>query len=453
MTRIIKAETFGTVAHADETLAQPNAIESETKTWGEADLHGRLTALVGLVLRANFPELRVGDLCWIERPGMRPLPALAVGFVGDEAALLPLGETVGVGPQSRVVSMGRAATISCGPGLLGRIVNGMGDPMDGAGPLVGEPWPLDRPPPNPLLRARIREPLATGIRAIDALSPIGLGQRIALLAGPGVGKSTLLGQIARSANVDVVVVALIGERGREVREFVEDTLSAEVRRRAVVVASTADAPALVRLRAAAVATAIAEYFRDGGKRVLLLVDSLTRYARAQREVGLASGEPSVRQGFPPSVFERLPRLCERAGPAAKGTITAVYAVLTTGGEGAEDPIAEEAMAILDGHWVLDAARAASGRFPAIDPVRSLSRVMPSLVSTQHAAAAARVRESCSTLAEKRDLVSVGAYKAGTDRALDRALALEPALDKFLCQARDERVPWAETVRMLESLSR
>ncbi|MEK6606207.1 MAG: FliI/YscN family ATPase [Myxococcota bacterium] len=414
-------------------------------------LEGRVTAIVGLVLRARLARVRVGDLCVIDRDGAPPLRAEVVGFSGDEATLIPLGDPAGVGPDSGVRSTGRPSAIRCGDALLGRVLDGLGDPIDGGGAIDGEEWPIDRAAPDALARRRIRAPLATGMRAIDGLATLGEGQRVAVLAGPGAGKSTLLAQIARSAAVDAVVVALVGERGREVREFIEDGLGAECRRRAVVVVATSDAPALVRLRAAHVATAVAEHFRERGRRVLLLVDSLTRYARAQREVGLAAGEPPVRMGFPTSVFTMLPRLLERAGASERGSITGLYAVLASADD-RDDPIADEAMALLDGHLVLDPRAAAAGRFPALDVARSLSRVMPSLVDEEHLAAAARVRDLCATLAEKQDLLAAGAYRAGGDPVLDRALAKARAIEGFLRQGPGERVPLDETRRALRALA-
>lgn len=442
MTRIIKR------AEAESLLAAEPASPA-LELVGSAP-EGRVTALVGLVLRAWLPELRIGDMWLIDRKGLPPLPAEVVSFVGEEAALVPLGDPRGVGPNSRAWSTRCPASIGASEALLGRILNGLGEAIDGRGLVANATaWPIDRPAPDPLSRARIAEPLTTGVRAIDGLATMGVGQRLALVAGPGGGKSTLLGLVARSQQTDVVVVGLIGERGREVREFIEDALGAEARRRAVVVVATADEPALLRIRAAHVATAVAEYFRDQGRRVLLLLDSLTRYARAQREVGLACGEPPARQGFPPSVFERLPRLCERAGPAVRGSITALYAVLAPSGD-LDDPIVDETMALVDGHIILDARAAASGLFPAIDPVRSLSRVMPTIVSPEHLDAAAKVRALYATLAEKQDLIALGARG---DPALDRAIAKAPMLERFLRQGKDQQVPLGETLVALQSLVR
>jgi type III secretion protein N (ATPase) len=423
---------------------------------------GRVTELVGLVLRATAPGARAGELVTIERARGAPLRAEVVGFHGEQVILLPLGTAEGVGPDSVVRPTGRPFSVRCGAWLLGRVVDGLGDPIDGyvgaeergrhrpledAQPIW---WPVERAAPDPLRRRRITRPLALGVRAIDAVCTVGEGQRIGLFAGAGLGKSTLLGQIARHTDAEVIVIGLVGERGREVRDFLETQLDDESRRRAVCVCATSDAPPLLRLKSALVATAIAEWFRDQGKRVLLLVDSLTRVARAQREVGLAAGEPPARQGYPPSVFAMLPRLLERSGQSDKGSITAIYAVLTARDE-TDDPIAEEVRAILDGHIVLAAERAARNQWPAIDPVRSLSRVMDNLVDEPHRRAAARLRELLATYERQRDLVLLGAYRPGADRATDDALDRVGAIDAFLRQERDERAVFADSKRALIAL--
>ena len=414
---------------------------------------GRVTELIGLVLRATAPGARAGELVIVERTRGAPLRAEVVGFHGEQVILLPLGEAAGVGPDSVVRPTGKPFSIRCGPSLLGRVIDGLGDPIDGGGALDDaklDLWAVERAAPDPLKRKRVTEALPLGVRAIDAVATVGEGQRIGLFAGPGLGKSTLLGQIARHTEADVIVIGLVGERGREVRDFLETQLDAESRRRAVCVCATSDAPPLLRLKSALVATAVAEYFREQGKRVLLLVDSLTRVARAQREVGLAAGEPPARQGYPPSVFAMLPRLLERSGQSDKGSITAVYAVLTSGDDG-DDPIAEEVRAILDGHIVLTPERAARNQWPAIDPVRTLSRVMDDLVDEPHRRAAARVREVLSTYERQRDLVLLGAYRKGADRATDEALERVGAVEAFLRQGRDERAAFADSKRALLAL--
>lgn len=414
---------------------------------------GRVTELIGLVLRATAPGARAGELVTVERARGGPLRAEVVGFHGEQVILLPLGTAAGVGPDSVVRPTGKPFSIRCGPALLGRVVDGLGDPIDGRGPLDEAgltAWAVERAAPDPLLRRRVTRALPLGVRALDAIATVGEGQRLGLFAGPGLGKSTLLGQIARNADAEVIVIGLVGERGREVRDFLETQLDDDSRRRAVCVVATSDAAPLLRLKSALVATAVAEHFREQGKRVLLLVDSLTRVARAQREVGLAAGEPPARQGYPPSVFALLPRLLERSGQSDKGSITAVYAVLTAGDD-ADDPIADEVRAILDGHIVLSAERAARNQWPAIDPVRSLSRVMDELVDDEHRRAAARLREVVATYERQRDLVLLGAYRAGADRATDDALARVGAVEAFLRQGRDERVPFADSRRALLAL--
>jgi type III secretion protein N (ATPase) len=416
-----------------------------------AQVAGRVSELTGLVVRATAPGARVGELVVIDRAGP-PLAAEVVGFAGDEVVLLPLGATDGVGPDSTVRPTGKPLAVRCGDALLGRVIDALGEPMDGGAPLGDEleSWPVEREAPGALQRRRITRPFATGVRAIDSVLTLGEGQRVGLFAGPGLGKSSLLGQIARQASADVIVIGLVGERGREVRDFLESQLDDAARARAVCVVATSDAPPLLRLKSALTATAVAEWFRERGKRVLLIVDSLTRVARAQREVGLAAGEPPVRQGHPPSTFALLPRLLERTGWSASGPITAVYSVLTAA-DAADDPIAEEVRAILDGHIVLSAERAARNQWPAIDPVQSLSRVMDDVVDVPHRDAAARLREVLATWERQRELVMMGAYREGTDPATDDALARLDEVDEFLRQTRDEHFTLEETRRALIAL--
>ena len=372
---------------------------------------GKVLGVTGLALRIALPGVRVGDLLIVQRRG-GPLGCEVVGFGQDEAIAMPLGHLTGVGPEDRVEATGGPLQVRASRALLGRVVDGLGRPLEGSPLEGGVLVPVDRNPPNPLHRRPIAAPVVTGLRVLDALLTVGEGQRVWLFAGSGVGKSTLLGAIARGASADVVVVALVGERGREVSEFLERSLGAEGRARSVVVAATSDAPALERLRAAQVATAYAEAFRDEGARVLLLVDSVTRFARAQREIGLAAGEPPARRGYPPSVFAMLPRLLERSGQGATGSITAVYTVLVEGGD-MDEPIADEVRGILDGHVVLDRAIAARGRYPAVDVTTSLSRVMDSIVSREHVSAARRLRGFLATYEAKRDLIAMGAYAKGS----------------------------------------
>jgi type III secretion protein N (ATPase) len=413
---------------------------------------GRVAGVVGVLLRVVVPGARIGDLLTVRRRG-EELLAEVVGFHEAEALALPLGELTGVGPDDAVESTGRGLEVLAGPGLLGRILDGLGRPLDGRALPGGlRPVPVDRAAPPALARRPVRETMATGVRAIDGLLTLGVGQRVGLFAGSGVGKSTLLGSIARGARADVVVVALVGERGREVSEFVERTLGEEGRRRAVLVVATSDAPPVERLRAAQVATAVAESFRDDGKRVLLLLDSVTRFARAGREIGLAAGEPPARRGYPPSVFALLPRLLERSGQGASGSITALYTVLVEGGD-LDEPIADEVRGILDGHIVLDRAIAGRGHYPAISVVQSVSRVMDAVVTPEHRAAAQRLRTLLARYEEKRDLVTLGAYASGNDPALDAAIAALPELERFLSQEAGEIVPLEISVSRVTELAR
>lgn len=408
---------------------------------------GRVLAVTGLSLRFSMPGVRVGDVVLVKRKG-DPLACEVVGFERGEAVGMPLGAIAGVGPDDEVESTGGGFVVRASDALLGRVVDGLGRPIDGGPPLDGGVLvSVDRDPPSPLERRAVSEPLATGVRVLDGLMTMGEGQRVGLFAGSGVGKSTLLGAIARGTEADVVVVALVGERGREVGEFLDHALGEEGRRRSVVVVATSDVAALERLRAAQVATAYAEHFRDEGKRVMLLVDSVTRFARAQREVGLAAGEPPARRGYPPSVFAMLPRLLERSGQGPRGSITALYTVLVEGGD-MDEPIADEVRGILDGHVVMDRALAARGRYPAVDPTVSLSRVMDAVVKPEHRDAARRLRALVATYEQKRDLVTLGAYAKGSDKELDDALVRMPKIEQFLRQSPQDRVSFEDTVSLL-----
>jgi len=412
---------------------------------------GRVLGVTGLNVRFEMPGVRVGDVVQILRRG-GPLACEVVGFDRGQAIALPLGTIAGVGPDDAVESTGAPLSVRAGDGLLGRVVDGLGRPFDGGPPIEGVLVPVDRDPPPALERRPVDRRVVTGVRVIDGLLALGEGQRVGLFAGSGVGKSTLLGAIARGAEADVVAVALVGERGREVGEFLDRSLGSQGRKKSVVVVATSDVAALERLRAAQVATAYAEYFRDQGARVLLLVDSITRFARAQREVGLAAGEPPARRGYPPSVFAILPRLLERSGQSARGSITAIYTVLVEGGD-MDEPVADEVRAILDGHVVLDRLLGARGRYPAVDVTVSLSRVMNAVATRDHQAAARRLRELVSVYEAKRDLVTLGAYAKGTDKELDEAIARMPRIEAFLRQDPAERTPYDVTIAGLQSAIR
>ncbi len=407
---------------------------------------GRVRSVTGLALRCTMPGVRIGDVLNVRRRG-EPLRCEVVGFEGGEAIAMPLGTLMGVGLDDDVESTGGPLRVRASSSLLGRVVDALGAPLDGGAPIGGDIVVVDASPPSALDRSPIARPIATGIRAIDGLLTLGEGQRVGLFAGSGVGKSTLLGAIARGVDADAVVVALVGERGREVGEFLNRSLGDEGRKKSVVVVATSDASALERLRAAQVATAYAEHFRDQGGRVLLLVDSITRFARAQREVGLAAGEPPARRGYPPSVFAMLPRLLERSGQSARGSITAIYTVLVEGGD-MDEPIADEVRGILDGHIVLDRAIAARGRYPAIDICGSLSRIMAGIVPREQAEAARKLRAFLAIFEEKRDLVALGAYAKGGDHDLDEAIEKMPKIEAFLQQSGTEKHRFDDTVRAL-----
>ena len=412
---------------------------------------GRVTRIAGLAVEAALGAVRIGELVEIRSPGRAPLAAEVVGVREDRAILMPFGDLAGVGLDGEVRATGRPVTMRVGEALLGRILDGLGQPIDGRPPPVGtEEWPVARPPPAPLQRRRIVAALPLGVRSIDALATVGEGQRVGVFAGPGVGKSALLGQIARHTRAELSVICLVGERGREVREFVEDALGPEGLARSVVVAATSDAPALVRRHAAHVATAVAEWFAERGRNVLFMLDSLTRYARAEREVGLAAGEPPARQGYPPSAFAALPRLIERTGNRSVGGITALYTVLVAGGD-LEEPIADEARGLLDGHVILDRRLAERGLFPAVDVLASLSRAMGAVTAARHRNAAAKLRALLSAHDRHRDLIAVGAYRSGADAETDAAVARMPSIEAFLRQAPDEREPFETMVARLEEL--
>jgi flagellum-specific ATP synthase len=416
-----------------------------------APISGRVSRVVGLVVESIGPRARVGEICELRGAGA-PLPLEIVGFRDGRMLSVPLGDTAGIRPGDRIVACGGVQSIPVGDGLLGRVIDGLGRPLDGRGVLDAPVRAPLRPPAiNPLARDPITSPLGTGVRAIDALLTCGRGQRIGLFGGSGVGKSTLLGMMARGTMADVVVLALVGERGREVRSFLEHDLGPQGLEKSVVVVSTSDSPPLVRLRAAYGATAIAEHFRDQGKNVLLMMDSVTRFAMAQREVGLAAGEPPTAKGYPPSVFAMLPGLLERAGNIrGSGSITAIYSVLVEGDD-TNEPIADAVRGILDGHIVLSRELAARNHYPAIDVLPSISRTMPDVTEVAHRNKAGVVRQWLASLRDSEDLVSVGAYVAGTNPSLDAALERRDAIDAFLCQRSDMCGGFSDALAALEAL--
>ncbi|MDX2250674.1 MAG: FliI/YscN family ATPase [Nitrospira sp.] len=416
---------------------------------------GRVVQAIGIVIEGSGPMATVGELCEISREdGGEPIAAEVVGFRGDRVLLMPLGEMQGIGPGSLITMTGRVASVPVGRSLLGRVLDGLGRPLDEKGDITSAVrYPLHAGAPNPLKRARIREPLDLGIRAINGFLTCGRGQKMGIFSGAGVGKSVLLGMISRYTKADVNVIALVGERGREVKEFLERDLGEAALQRSVVVVATSDQAPLVRLRAALVATTIAEYFRDAGQQVLLLMDSLTRLAYSQREIGLAIGEPPATKGYTPSVFTMLPRILERVGTGpGPGAITGLYTVLVDGDD-LTDPIADAVRSILDGHIVLSRALAARNHFPAIDLLQSTSRVMRDIVGREHQAAAGTVMELISRYRQSEDLILLGAYKQGMNGALDRAVQWQDAINGYLRQDIDQPSPLVPSVQGLVTLAK
>ncbi len=419
------------------------------------EVSGRVAQAVGIVVEGYGPMTTVGELCRTTREvAGGPIAAEVVGFRGDRVLLMPLGDMHGIGPGSRITMSGQVANLAVGPGLLGRVLDGCGNPIDGKGPLTAtERYPLYASAPNPLQRARLRAPLDLGVRAINGFLTCGRGQKMGIFSGSGAGKSVQLGMFSRYTKADVNVIALIGERGREVNEFLERDLGAEALGRSVVVVATSDQAPLIRLRAALVATTIAEYFRDAGKQVLLLMDSLTRLAYSQREVGLAIGEPPTTKGYTPSVFTLLPKLLERVGTGpGPGTITGLYTVLVDGDD-LSDPIADTVRSILDGHIVLSRTLAARNHFPAIDLLQSTSRVMRDIVERPHYDAARTLLELVARYRQSEDLVVLGAYKPGMNAALDRAVQAQEAINEYLRQDVDQPAGLPSSVQQLEALAK
>lgn len=436
-------------------MTQPglfSILEAELAQLPLVKINGRVAQVVGLVAESQGPDVRVGDLCRIcFRDGSHGLDAEVVGFRDDRVLLMPLGDLREVGPGCDVISTNHPLEVGVGEALLGRILDGLGEPMDDRGPLAATDfYPLYAEPPHPLRRQMVERPLSVGVRVVDGMLTLGTGQRIGIFAGSGVGKSTLLGMMARYTTADVNVISLVGERGREVREFIERDLGPEGLARSVLIIATSDQPPLIRLKAALTATAVAEYFRDQGKDVLLMMDSVTRVARAQREIGLAIGEPPATRGYTPSVFEMLPRLLERAGAGERGSITGIYTVLVEGDD-MNEPVADTVRGVLDGHIVLSRKIASRNFYPAVSVLESVSRVMPAIVSPEHLAAAGRIRDLLATYAESEDLINIGAYKAGSNARVDWALSHLDSVRGFLEQRVDESSSFEETDRLMLAL--
>lgn len=417
--------------------------------------YGKVKRVVGLMIESLGPESSIGDVCWIhvgEKKHHRKIQAEVVGFKDEYVILMPYADIQDIAPGSLVEATSKPLEVKVGSTLIGKVIDSLGNPMDGSVLPKGlKSIPTEQSPPNPLKRPPISEEIEVGVRAIDSLLTVGKGQRIGIFAGSGVGKSTLLGMIARNTKADINVIALIGERGREVREFIERDLGPEGLSRSIVIAATSDQPALMRIKGAFTATAIAEYFRDKGLNVMFMMDSVTRVAMAQREVGLAVGEPPATKGYTPSVFAILPKLLERTGTNEKGTITGFYTVLVDGDD-MNEPIADTVRGILDGHFVLDRNLANKGQFPAINILKSISRLMNHLASEEHKEAAIKVRETLSTYLNSEDLISIGAYKRGASKEIDEAIERYPNIISFLKQRTDEKISMEQSVQSIIQLA-
>ncbi len=416
--------------------------------------YGKVKRVIGLMIESKGPASSIGDVCLIYAKGQsrNVIKAEVVGFQEENILLMPYLEAASIAPGSIVEATGESLRVKVGAGLIGQVIDAFGEPLDGKLLPKGlSPVSTEQSPPNPMKRPPIREKMGVGVRSIDSLLTVGKGQRIGIFAGSGVGKSTLMGMIAKQTEADLNVIALVGERGREVREFIEKDLGDEGLKRSIVVVATSDQPALMRLKAAYTATAIAEYFRDKGQNVMFMMDSVTRVAMAQREIGLAAGEPPTTKGYTPSVFAILPRLLERTGANEHGTITAFYTVLVDGDD-MNEPIADTVRGILDGHIVLDRALANKGQFPAVNILKSISRVMSNISTRQHLDAANKFRELLSTYQNSEDLINIGAYKRGSSREIDEAIQFYPQLIQFLKQGTDESALLEESIAALTSLT-
>jgi len=414
---------------------------------------GRVTRIVGLAVEASGPASKIGDICELfTLNGERSMRAEIVGFRDGQTLLMPFGSLEGIGLGSYVVYTGKSLRVPVGKELVGRILDALGNPFDDLPePKIDAYYPADNVPPNPLTRERIKEVLPLGVKVIDGMLTVGRGQRLGIFAGSGVGKSTLLGMIARYAVADINVIVLVGERGREVRDFVERDLGEEGLRKSVLVIATSDQPALLRLKCAMTGTAIAEYFRDNGYKVLLLMDSLTRFAMAQREIGMAAGEPPVSRGFPPSVFAILPKLLERSGMSDKGSITGLYTVLVEGDD-MNEPISDTVRGILDGHIVLSRAIANSNHYPPIDVLGSVSRVMPEIISKEHMSTYGNLKNMIAVYREAEDLINIGAYKHGANPEIDRSVKLHNPIQSFLKQDMNDHFSFEQTIEIMSNIA-
>lgn len=415
-------------------------------------MHGKVTQVVGLTIESEGPSVQMDELCHIyKKNSLVPVRTEVVGFRGNKVVMMPIDDMVGIAPGCEVRATGKPLAVKVGPKLLGRVLDGLGNPIDGKGPLEYETeYPVLNNPPNPFTRPVIKTVMPLGVRAIDSLLTFGRGQRVGIFAGSGVGKSTTLSMIARNTLADINILTLVGERGRELRDFIEKDLGEEGLKRSVVVVATSDTPALVRMKAAYTGTAVAEYFRDRGKDVFLMMDSVTRFAMAQREIGLAIGEPPATKGYTPSVFAKMPKLLERAGTSADGSITAIYTVLVDGDD-MNEPIADNVRSILDGHIVLSRKIAHENRYPAIDVLQSVSRLFTAIASKEHKAAAGKMRDVMATYKENEDLINIGAYKDGSNPKVDYAKSMIDKVYAFLKQGVDEPGNFEETVERMVAM--
>ncbi len=427
-----------------------NRIINKVRQCNTSYAEGKVKKVIGLTVEVEGIKAFVGELCTIYNEKNMPIICEAVGFKDDDVILMPLGELIGISPGCKVVPEGKPLSVECSDDLFGKVLDGLGRPLEGERIQKGEFYALDKEPPDPLKRRRIKNILPTGIRAIDGFLTCGEGQRIGIFAGSGVGKSTTLGMISKYAKADVNVIALIGERGREVLDFIEKDLGEEGLKKSIIVCVTSDKPALVRIKGAFTATAIAEYFRDKGKKVILMMDSVTRFAMAQREVGLAIGEPPATKGYTPSVFAMLPRLMERSGMSDKGSITAFYTVLVDGDD-FNEPIADAVRGILDGHIVLSRTLAHKNHYPAIDILNSVSRLMPEIAKEEHKDTASFARDMLATYKDSEDLISIGAYVKGSNRKIDTAIKYNEALNTYLMQDIDEHSDFDFSIENLISM--